>query len=456
MEIVTMLMEGNNKDIPNKDIANKDIARILAQNGAGNNHKTLSKFVRNDCMEIVTMLMEGNIDSDKIDKAELWKEVKSFSMNSVLRLKGLDLQDEDVLVNLLCQVAIKSDVEELKEGLKLKIDVNKLNKDGETALHCAVKFGHVPVTKALVEAGANIHKVNKGGQTALDLAVGADDVETAKLFIEGKSEFDSVIKTKPSISPQPPPPPPGKFESVNINKARPPTTQVPPPPPPPPTPPQWPSPSPQGPPPPPPPGKFENINTYNYKYKAKLWKDVKSFGMNTVLALKSLDIKDENIGEERGVEWLCQDARKCNLEGVKEGLKKNVTKNALNEKGSSFLHNVVNGEGDEEAIIAIIEVLFEADAIKLKNNEGKTALDLALLKNKVKVVEYILSRRNICETLSNLSKSSDVIDVKTIYPDVWTRIMTSDTTIDKIKAAFEHADVNELTTAFNVDDFGMK
>jgi len=172
-------------------------------------------------------------------------------MNLVLRLKGLEIQDESMKEKKLLEWwwndARRSDVEAVKEGLKKNINVNMLNKDGETALHCSSKCGDVAVTKALVEAGSNIHIANKDSETALDLAVEADDEETVKLLLKGIWYSDQIDKDK-------------------------------------------------------------------------LWGEVKSLGMNSVLRLQGLEIPDETMGEERLVKMLCQAARKSDVESVKEAL----------------------------------------------------------------------------------------------------------------------------------------
>lgn len=49
-------------------------------------------------------------------------------------------------------------------------DVNARNRLGETALHIAVRTGHKLVTKALVEAGANVHVRDGEGRSVLDVA----------------------------------------------------------------------------------------------------------------------------------------------------------------------------------------------------------------------------------------------------------------------------------------------
>jgi ankyrin repeat protein len=49
--------------------------------------------------------------------------------------------------------------------------INNATTEGETALHIAAIFGHLPVIQELVAAKADVNITNNSKKTALDLAV---------------------------------------------------------------------------------------------------------------------------------------------------------------------------------------------------------------------------------------------------------------------------------------------
>ena len=54
--------------------------------------------------------------------------------------------------------------------LQCKIDVNAQDSAGDTALHDAARFGHLPVVTELIEHGADVKLTNRKGETARDTA----------------------------------------------------------------------------------------------------------------------------------------------------------------------------------------------------------------------------------------------------------------------------------------------
>ena len=58
-------------------------------------------------------------------------------------------------------------IECLKELIAAGADINKEDKDGDTALYSAANQGHIECLKELIAAGADINKEDKDGVTAL-------------------------------------------------------------------------------------------------------------------------------------------------------------------------------------------------------------------------------------------------------------------------------------------------
>ncbi len=54
--------------------------------------------------------------------------------------------------------------------LSQKLDANTQDRDGDTALHDAARFGHAECVDVLVAAGADKSIKNKKGETASDVA----------------------------------------------------------------------------------------------------------------------------------------------------------------------------------------------------------------------------------------------------------------------------------------------
>ncbi|XP_069692913.1 uncharacterized protein [Periplaneta americana] len=80
------------------------------------------------------------------------------------------------------------------------IHVDVADNKGNTALHNALVFGKsVDVIKCLVEAGANIYKENNRGETALHLAADSNKMEILNYFAEKRANFN--IQNKRGITP---------------------------------------------------------------------------------------------------------------------------------------------------------------------------------------------------------------------------------------------------------------
>jgi len=68
----------------------------------------------------------------------------------------------------LCVAALVGDLERVQEILKEgKVDINKKDKDGNTALILASWNGHNEIVKSLLANGANINEKGEDGWTAL-------------------------------------------------------------------------------------------------------------------------------------------------------------------------------------------------------------------------------------------------------------------------------------------------
>ncbi len=84
----------------------------------------------------------------------------------------------------------------LKRG---KVDINVLNKFGESALHVAVKDGNDKVAELLIKNGININLLDSNGYSALHDAIFEKNENIAKLIIESPSLNLNLINQKQKL-----------------------------------------------------------------------------------------------------------------------------------------------------------------------------------------------------------------------------------------------------------------
>ena len=68
------------------------------------------------------------------------------------------------------KTARKGDVEAIKVLLDKGANLEAVNENGQTPLHCAAREGHKKAIKVLLDKGANLEAVNEYGQTPLHRA----------------------------------------------------------------------------------------------------------------------------------------------------------------------------------------------------------------------------------------------------------------------------------------------
>ena len=67
-------------------------------------------------------------------------------------------------------------------------DINKVGRDGNTALHWAVYQGYLPTVRTLLRAAdVNVTLRNKRGETALDIAMSEENFEMFVMMLEHSS-----------------------------------------------------------------------------------------------------------------------------------------------------------------------------------------------------------------------------------------------------------------------------
>src|SRR5437016_2621297 len=72
-------------------------------------------------------------------------------------------------------------------------DVNAPGPDGATALHVAVQRGDVPMTTALIAAGANVRAANRYGVQPLAIAAVDGNAELMRLLLDAGADPNSGL-----------------------------------------------------------------------------------------------------------------------------------------------------------------------------------------------------------------------------------------------------------------------
>ena len=96
---------------------------------------------------------------------------KFFTPFCLLLLVGAQaaaMDHQEQLNESLLEAAKAGNLEQLKELIEAKADVNSTGEYDNTALMIAADFNHIPCVQALIEARANINQSNTYGDTALN------------------------------------------------------------------------------------------------------------------------------------------------------------------------------------------------------------------------------------------------------------------------------------------------
>ncbi|MSO19688.1 MAG: ankyrin repeat domain-containing protein [Acidobacteria bacterium] len=93
------------------------------------------------------------------------------------RTVSKDLMNPLLAIVLLAAKRPKQAMEASDLALRLGVDINGADKDGQTALHEAASVGSLELIRYLVGKGANLGAKNKKGRTPLEM-VEAGEVET--------------------------------------------------------------------------------------------------------------------------------------------------------------------------------------------------------------------------------------------------------------------------------------
>jgi len=97
----------------------------------------------------------------------------------------------------LTKAAKEGNIDEVRRLLNLKVDINAVDIDGDSALTCAVKGKHLEIVRLLLDAGADINLTVKYGRTALIFASFLGLEEIINLLLERKALLNVGIDATP-------------------------------------------------------------------------------------------------------------------------------------------------------------------------------------------------------------------------------------------------------------------
>ena len=111
--------------------------------------------------------------------------------------KVVDPKQKKPQVHELLEAVKNKNINQIKQLINKRADVNATNKYGETALHGAAFYGSEDIVQALVIAGTDVNVTNKYGRTALQMAKRYGRYDNVnKAIKEGKQKLISLYENQ--------------------------------------------------------------------------------------------------------------------------------------------------------------------------------------------------------------------------------------------------------------------
>lgn len=316
-----LIEKGLKLDIPRKELKDLTITTWAIKN----NYDDIAKLA----IEKKATLTVGELGSRSVD---LLIANKKIDLLKIAVESGLDINmtlDKENNQTLLTWAISNSDVEFVKYLCSKKVDVNKVYKNGMTALMIAAQIGNTEIVKALLEANSDISIKNNEGKTA-DFYAKTTEI---KKLLNPSYTMNIIIGVLVVIA---------LIVIVVVTKSL------------------------KG-------------------NKTKLLKMIKSKEFDKAIALinkgTSLEIKDEN-----GKNALFYAIDENNIELIKLLLEKGTNINSINSKGETALNYAIESSKD-----LIVRVLIELGAnTSIRNIKDLDAIALSILNNQKTVAEELI------------------------------------------------------------------
>ena len=112
----------------------------------------------------------------------------------------LDNKCSDLLINTAVHIKDETQQKQIADVLIAKANgndiINKQNKEGSTALNCAISNNNPSFVKYLIEKGANINAKDTKGSTALHVAIEKNNLELVKYLIKKGADINAENNEK--------------------------------------------------------------------------------------------------------------------------------------------------------------------------------------------------------------------------------------------------------------------
>lgn len=124
--------------------------------------------------DFMIALVKHDLSTNKVVESWELPKVKEAQCNALWYVaRAIERGHLDIAKLFLCEI----------------VDINVPDEHGNTLLHCAVYYRHLPIAKLLVEAGAIVNACNKWGETPLDLA--NESYHILKAYLQAPKEQHS-------------------------------------------------------------------------------------------------------------------------------------------------------------------------------------------------------------------------------------------------------------------------
>jgi serine/threonine protein kinase len=176
---LTPLHEVVVNDLPESQKKNLLQALVLHKanvNATNNNIESpLMLAIKKQDPELVKSLIELKADPNTTDseKSSLWHILAKWEKTVPLKQNSTTVDDD--AINKIADIA--------QQLVMAKVDINKPNQDGDTALHIAVKNQNQVLINLLIIHQAKSDVKNKNGQTPLTMAIADKNIDVIKLLI---------------------------------------------------------------------------------------------------------------------------------------------------------------------------------------------------------------------------------------------------------------------------------
>lgn len=169
-------------------VSNRDYANLGIHNVIASNTTSAGIVLRNRSRR-------GKLDSYVIsgNTAKVWDHINADNskiINNLMGPSGNGLktdsgETQEVICKSVHQAAYEGDLNQIRMHIAAGTDLNAIDEQdyGQTALHVALRKGHIDITKTLLTAGADVRVKTARGMTPLHLAAEEGHAKVIELLI---------------------------------------------------------------------------------------------------------------------------------------------------------------------------------------------------------------------------------------------------------------------------------